>query len=69
MSKSVKAKLDDLLARESDHLQDQKIHKIHAAMEDELYRDKLVTTLGRRQFQVRRNRAGQAATIWSDADR
>jgi hypothetical protein len=40
MSKSVKAKLDDLLARESDHLQDQKIHKIRAAMEDELYRDK-----------------------------
>jgi hypothetical protein len=33
MSKSVKAKVDDLLARESHLLREQKIHKIRAAME------------------------------------
>jgi len=33
MSKSVKAKVDDLLARESHQLREQKIHKICTAME------------------------------------
>ena len=68
MSKSAKAKVDELLARESHHLREQKIHKIRAAMEVQLYGAEKVTTSKRRQFQVRLNRARQAATIWSDAD-
>jgi len=69
MSKSGHAKVDELLARESHHLRKQKIHKICAAMEVQLYGAEKVTTSKRRQFQVRLNRARQAATIWSDADR
>jgi len=69
MSKSAKAKVDELLARQSHHLQEQKIHRIRAAMEVQLYGAEKVTTLKRRYFQVRLNRARQAATIWSDADR
>jgi len=65
---SAKAKVDELLARESHHLREQKIHKILAAMEVQLYGAEKVTTLKRRQFQVHLNRARQAATIWSDAD-
>jgi len=68
MSKSAKAKVDELLARESHHLREQKIYKIRAAMEVQLYGAEKVTTSKRRQFQVRLNRARQAATIWSDAD-
>jgi len=37
MSKSAKAKVDELLARESDRLQEQKINKIRAAMDVQLY--------------------------------
>jgi len=69
LSKSAKAKVDELLARESHHLREQKIQKVHAAMEVQLYGAEKVTTSKRRQFQVRLNRARQAATIWSDADR
>jgi len=69
MSKSAKAKVDELLARESHHLWEQRINKIHAAMEVQLYWGEKVTTSKRRQFQVGLNRARQAATIWSDADR
>jgi len=69
MTKSAKAKVDELLARESHHLREQKIHKIRAAMEVQLYGAEKVTTSKRTQFQVRLNRARQAATIWSDADR
>jgi len=68
MSKSAKAKVDDLLARESHHLREQKIHKICAAMDVQLYRAEKITTSKRRQFQVRPNGARQVATIWSDAD-
>ena len=68
MSKSAKAKVDEQLARESHHLREQKIHKIRAAMEVQLYRAEKVTTSKRRQLQVRLNRARQAVTIWSDAD-
>jgi len=57
MSKSAKAQVDELLARESHHLQEQKIHKIRAAMEVQLYGAEKVTTLKRRQFQVHLNRA------------
>ena len=68
MSKWPNAKVDELLARESHHFREQKIHKICAAMEVQLCGAERVTTSKRRQFQVRLNRARQAATIWSDAD-
>jgi len=61
--------VDDLLAKESHQLRDQKIHKIGAAMEAVVYGAEKVSTTKRRQFQVRLNRAWQAATTWSDADR
>jgi len=69
MSKSAKAKVDELLAREFHHLRERKIHKIPATMEVQLYGAEKVTTSKRNQFQVRLKRARQAATIWSDADR
>jgi len=69
MLKSAKAQVDDLLARESLQLCEQKIHKIRAAMKVQVYRAEKVTTTERRQFQVRLNRARQAATTMSDADR
>jgi len=68
MSKSAKAKVDDMLAGESRLLREQKIHKIRAAMEAVVYGDEKVSTTKRRQFQVCLNRAWQAATTWSDAD-
>jgi len=69
MSKSAKAQVDELLARESHQLREQKIHKIRGAMEVQVYGAEKVTTTKRSQLQVRLNRARQAATIWSDADR
>jgi hypothetical protein len=69
MSKSAKAKVDDMLATESHQLSAQKIHKIRAAMEALVYGVETVPSTKRRQFQVRVNRARQAATTWSDADR
>jgi len=69
MSKSVKTKVDELLERESHHLQVQKIHKIHATMEGQLYGAQKVTTSKRRKYQVRLNRARHSVTIWADADR
>jgi hypothetical protein len=69
MSKCAKAKVDDLLATESHQLRKQKIHKIRAGMEAVVYRAETISTTKRRQFQVYRNRAQQAATTWSDADR
>ena len=68
MSKSVKAKVDNLLARESHLLREQKIHKIRAAMKALLYAAKIVSTTKRRQFQVCLNRTQQAATTSLDAD-
>jgi len=68
MSKAAKTKLDEPLARESHHLEEQKIHRICAAMEVQLYVAEKVTTSKRRQLQVRLNRAHQVSTIWSDAD-
>jgi len=68
ISKSAKAKVDDLLAKESHLLSEQKIHKIRAALEAVVYGAEKVSTTKRRQFQVRLNRARQAATTWSDAD-
>jgi len=69
MSKSVKAKVDHLLAKESHQWHKQKIHKICAAMEAVVYGAEKVSTTKHRQFQVRLNRARQVATTWSDADR
>jgi hypothetical protein len=43
ISKSAKAKVDQLLAKDSHHLQEQKIHKICAAMEVQLYGAEKVT--------------------------
>jgi len=69
LSKSAKAKLDDLLARESSPLREQQIHKILASMQALVYGAEMVSTTKRRKFQVRLNRAQRAATTWSDADR
>jgi len=69
MSKSAKAKVNDLLATEFYQLGEQKIHNIRAAMEALVYGAEKVFSTKRRQFQVRVNRARQAATTWSDADR
>ena len=68
MSKSVKAKVDDLLAKESHQLREQNIHKSRAAMEAVLYRAEKVSTTKHRPFHVRLNPARHAATTWSDAD-
>jgi len=68
MLKSAKAKVDDLLATESPQLCEQRIHKIHAAMEALVYGADKVSSTKRRQFQVRLNRVWQTATTWSDAD-
>jgi len=69
MSKSAKAKVDELLAREFHQLREQKIDKIRAAMEVQLYGAEKVTASKRTQYQVHPNRARLVATIWSDANR
>jgi len=69
MSKSATAKVDDMVAKESHQLCEQKIHKIRAPIEALVYGAEKVSSTKRRQFQVRLNRARQAATTWSDADR
>jgi len=68
MPKSAKAQVDELLARDSHQWREQKIHQIHCAMQVQVYGAEKVTIMKRRQFQVRLNRARQAATTWSDAD-
>jgi len=69
MSKSSKAKVDDLLATESHQLLEQTIDKICAAIEAVVYGAEKVSSTNCRQFQVLLNRAWQAATTWSDSDR
>jgi len=69
MSKSAKAKVDDLLAMESHQLREQTILKICAAIKALVYGAEKISSTKRRQFQVRLNRAQQAATTWSDAHR
>jgi hypothetical protein len=64
----VKAKADDLLVQESHPLHKQKIHKIHTAMDAVVNGTEKYYTTKCMQFQVRLNRAWQAATTWSDAD-
>jgi len=60
--------VDDLVATESHQSGEQKIHKIGAAMEALVYGAEKVSTTKHRLFQVRLNRARQAATTGSDAD-
>jgi hypothetical protein len=67
MLKSTKAQVYALLTTESPQLRKQKIHNIHAAMEALVYGAEKVSTPIRTIFQVRLNRARQAATTWSDA--
>jgi hypothetical protein len=62
MSKSTKAPEDDLLARESHQLCEQKIDKIHAAMVVQVNGAEKVTAKKLRHFQVRLNYARQVAT-------
>jgi hypothetical protein len=57
MLKSAKAKVDELLARESHHLQEPMIHNIHTAMEVPLYGAEMVTTSKRGQFPMCQNTA------------
>jgi hypothetical protein len=57
MLKSVKAKVDDLWAKESHLLREQNIHKISAALEAVVYGAEKVFTTKRRQCQVCLNRA------------
>jgi len=68
MSKSANAKVDDLVAKESYQLREQKLHKIRASMEALVYGAEKVSSTNHRQFQVGLKRARQAATTWSDAD-
>jgi len=68
MLKSAKAKVDDLLAKESHQLCKLNIHQIHATMATIVYGAEKVSTTQRRQFQLHPNRAQQVATTWSDAD-
>jgi hypothetical protein len=69
MLKSAKAKVNDLLATESNQLCEPRIDKIRAAMEALAYGAEKVSLTNCRQFQVRLNRNRQAPTISSDADR
>jgi len=57
MLKSVKVKVDDLLAEESHQLHKQTIDKIHVAMEALVYGTEKVSTTQHRQFQVCLTRA------------
>jgi len=65
ISMSAKATVAEPLARESDHLRVQIIHKIRAAMELQLYGAENVSTSDGWQRLERLNRARQGATIWS----
>ena len=57
MSKSAKAKVDDLLAKQPHQLWAQKIHMICAAIEALVYGAEMVSTTKCRQFQVHLNRS------------
>jgi len=67
-SKSAKPKVDERSATECDHLREQKIHKILAAMEVIVYGSEKVSTTKHRQCQVLLNGPRQVATTCSDAD-
>jgi hypothetical protein len=67
VSKCANAHVDELLARESHQICEQKIYIFSAAIEVQVNGAEKVTTK-RRQFQMRLNRGRQAATTRSDAD-
>jgi len=67
ISKSTKAKADDMSATEFHQLRKQKICMIRAAMEALLHGAEKVSTTKRRQFQVRLNWVRQAVSTLSDA--
>jgi len=69
MSMSAKANMDNLLPTESHQLCEQKILKIHVAMEALLSRAGKILTTKRSQFHMPLNTAREAAITWSDADR
>jgi len=69
MTMSAKPTVDKLFSSESHQLRERKIYKIRAALEALVYVAEKVSTIKCRQFQARLNRAQQAATTWSDADR
>jgi len=68
MSIYVKAKLDAVLARESHHLQEQKIVNVRVPMEVGLYVADCFSVSKQSQFPLCLNRTRHAATIRSDAD-
>lgn len=68
MTQTANAKVDNLLATESDLLRQQKIHNIPASIEAHVYQAEKVSTTKHSQYGVRLNRAQHAATTWSDAD-
>jgi hypothetical protein len=63
MLKSRQAKLDQLLDRESNQVQEQNIHKIYLTMKVLLYGAENGTASKQSQFQVHVNRARPVATI------
>jgi hypothetical protein len=69
MLKSAKTKVNKQLARHSRQLREQKIHKIHGAMEVLGHRAKKVTTSKRWEFEVGLTRARQAGSKCSVANR
>jgi len=69
MSKSAKAIVDNLLARESHQVCDQKIHKMCTAMEVLVSGAEKISLTKCRQFQLCLNRTQKAATTVSKADR
>jgi hypothetical protein len=64
MSKSAKAKVDELWPSESHQLREYQIYRICAGMEALVNGDETVSTTKRRQFSVHLNRAQQGATTW-----
>jgi hypothetical protein len=68
MSKSAKAKVDDLLSMAFHQLHEKKIRNIHATMEAVAYGVEKASTTKCWPFQVRLHRACQVATTWLDAD-
>jgi hypothetical protein len=65
---SAKAKMNSQLTRVSHRLENETIHKIHAAMEVLMYRAEKVTTSKQRQCLVHLITTPQAATKCSDTD-
>ena len=61
--------MDEQLAGEFHQLHEQQIHRMHAAIEVEVYSAETVITVKRTQLQAHRDGAVQAATTRLDGDR